>query len=140
MSDGRPFFPRSTQNSRILDVLTDGGWHTCAAIHQRAGFSRLNSRVAELRTRGYMIECRHVEGAARGPEAYEYRLVGTPGAGEPWGVAGLPASDTASVDPCGDVAVSSPAPGASARETPPDLPADRDNGAPDTCVQLRLVA
>jgi hypothetical protein len=39
-----------------MRVLRDGRWHTAAEIHQLAGFSRLNSRISELRKRGYEIE------------------------------------------------------------------------------------
>ena len=69
-----------SQSQRILAVLNDNRWHTVAEIHRRAGFSRLNSRVAELRARGYGIECEHVSGHGRGSEAYRYRLVSRPAA------------------------------------------------------------
>lgn len=61
-----------SQNSRILAVLADGHPHTTAEIHRIAGFSRLNSRIAELRKRGHVIECAYIGGT--GPEAFEYRL------------------------------------------------------------------
>jgi hypothetical protein len=61
-----------SQNSRILSVLADGNPHTTAEIHRIAGFSRLNSRIAELRKRGLVIECAYIGGT--GPEAFEYRL------------------------------------------------------------------
>lgn len=64
-----------SQNHRILRVLGDGDWHTTAEIHRRAGFSRLNSRVAELRSRGFVIECERVSGES-GARGYAYRLVG----------------------------------------------------------------
>lgn len=63
-----------SQNSRILDVLADGRAHTTRVIHERAGFSRLNSRIAELRSRGYVIECFHVPGKT-GSDGYGYRLL-----------------------------------------------------------------
>lgn len=67
-----------SQVDRIAAVLADGEWHTTSAIHRVVGFCRLNSRVAELRARltvyGKTIECRHVAGAAKGADAYEYRL------------------------------------------------------------------
>lgn len=81
---------RESQNDRILAVLRHANWYaltahgndghrwlTTAEIHRRAGFSRLNSRIAELRKRGYLIECRRIEGAAPGPDAQEYRLYET---------------------------------------------------------------
>jgi hypothetical protein len=65
-----------SQNSRILAVLADGHWHTTAEIHRLAGFSRLNSRIAEINGRpGYTIE--H-DGAGGGAEKHRYRLVATP--------------------------------------------------------------
>ncbi len=45
---------------------------TAAEIHRIAGSSRLNSRISELRKRGWVIECRHVGG--NGPDAYLYEL------------------------------------------------------------------
>lgn len=64
---------RDSQTQRILAVLADGQEHSCAEIHQQAGFSRLNSRIAELRSRGHTIRCRQLAGKA-GPEAYLYQL------------------------------------------------------------------
>lgn len=70
---GRPRKP--SQCDRILRVLRDGNWHSAAEIHQRCGYSRLNSRISELRRRGHnILPSRRVEGAS-GPEAYEYRLI-----------------------------------------------------------------
>jgi hypothetical protein len=71
----------ASQNDRIVSVLADGGWHTTADIHRRAGFSRLNSRVSELRKRGLVIECRAVDGMRSGPDGFEYRLLGGTGVG-----------------------------------------------------------
>lgn len=74
MSDNAATEPRrDSQTSRILAVLKDGHEHSCAEIHQRAGFSRLNSRIAELRSRGHVIRCRQLPGKA-GPKAYLYQL------------------------------------------------------------------
>lgn len=64
-----------SQTARILDVLADGEWHTVREIHARAGYSRLNSRVSELRNRGLVIESDHIE-APTHVERYRYRLVG----------------------------------------------------------------
>lgn len=68
----------ASQNARILSVLRDGRPHTTAEIHATAGFSRLNSRINELRGRHYVIECNRIEGVPAGPHAQEYRLVSTP--------------------------------------------------------------
>jgi hypothetical protein len=54
-----------------MAVLKDGAWHTAAEIHQRAGFSRLNSRISELRKKGHAIEHRTTGVGAAGSE---YRL------------------------------------------------------------------
>lgn len=69
---------RASQCDLIANVLRDGRWHTTAEIHRRCGFSRLNSRIADLRRRRSMvIECRHIDGQNSGPNAFEYRLTGT---------------------------------------------------------------
>jgi hypothetical protein len=82
-ADGLGRRGRATQCDLIAHVLRDGGWHTTAEIHRRCGFSRLNSRIAELRRRrGMRIECRHVDGQHTGPNAFEYRLVVTPEAAD----------------------------------------------------------
>lgn len=66
-----------SQCDRILDALRHGGWMTTAAIHREAGFSRLNSRVSELRKRGHVIEHEHVPGKT-GAKGSRYRWVGAP--------------------------------------------------------------
>lgn len=58
-----------SQCARVLNVLQDGREHAMREIHERAGFMRLNSRIAELRSRGHNIEC-----VRRGNEWF-YRLV-----------------------------------------------------------------
>lgn len=66
----------TSQCDRILAVLADGEWHSVADIHAHAGYSRLNSRVAELRSRGHRIECdQHGEGD-RATDRFRYRLLG----------------------------------------------------------------
>lgn len=65
-----------SQADLIARVLADGRPHTAAEIHHQVGFCRLNSRVAELRSRrGMNIVCAHLPEHGRGPDAYEYRLV-----------------------------------------------------------------
>jgi hypothetical protein len=69
---------RRSQCSLIAAFLADGAWHTTSEIHQRCGFSRLNSRIAELRSsRAMVIESKRIEDIPNGPEAYAYRLVET---------------------------------------------------------------
>lgn len=68
-----------SQTSRVLAVLKDGNPHSIEEIHERAGSMRLNSRIAELRTRGHNIVCiRHREwdnARKREQVQYQYRLV-----------------------------------------------------------------
>ena len=67
-----------SQNYRILRALEGGAWTTVPKIHRRAGSSRLNSRIHELRDKhGYDIECERVAGR-KGAGAYRYRLLGGP--------------------------------------------------------------
>lgn len=62
-----------TQKQRILEVLSDGRWHTATELY-RTGCV-LHSRISDLRNKdGYTIERRNVGGV--GAEAHEYRLVG----------------------------------------------------------------
>lgn len=62
-----------SQNARVLEVLADGLGHSAAEIHARAGFMRLNSRVAELRSKhGFDISC--VQTGPAGPEHFVYQL------------------------------------------------------------------
>lgn len=63
---------RYSQSKKILDALSTGP-KSAAEIHQLCGPSRLNSRVAELRKRGHVIECERVPGGS-GPGAYVYTL------------------------------------------------------------------
>lgn len=67
-----------SQNERILDCLRDGKFWTTAGIHRRAGTSRLNSRISELRSRGYNIEHRRVHGVTE-PRSHQYRWADAPG-------------------------------------------------------------
>lgn len=68
-----------SQTQRILNYLSDGQPHTVAEIHQACGYSRLNSRVADLRKRGFAIYCRSIPGKT-GSEGYSYQLERAPGA------------------------------------------------------------
>lgn len=66
-----------SQCAAILEVLADREWHTVADVHRQAGYSRLNSRVSELRARGHDIECETTDGE-RAVDRYRYRLVSSP--------------------------------------------------------------
>lgn len=67
-----------SQGARILNALRDARWTSVAEVHRRAGTSRLNSRVSELRKRGFTIEHRVVKGKARASLAHQYRLIDPP--------------------------------------------------------------
>jgi hypothetical protein len=68
---------RRTHCQIVLDVLGDRRWHTSSEIEQ-AQPMRVNSRVAELRRRGYLIEHKHLGGVPEGTAAHAYRLAATP--------------------------------------------------------------
>lgn len=61
-----------SQSADLLALLSDGRPHEMRAIHRAIGFCRLNSRVSELRDRGYRIECDKTGGQ------YVYTLVSRP--------------------------------------------------------------
>ena len=63
-----------SQNARLLEVLADGEWHTSTELHERCGYMRTNSRIAELRTHGHVIAGESVPGKT-GTDGYRYRLV-----------------------------------------------------------------
>lgn len=67
----------NSQNARILRALADRRWHTVASIHRRAGTSRLNSRISELRKYGYEIEHETIAGKS-GALGHRYRLLNPP--------------------------------------------------------------
>ena len=71
----------NSQNARILKTLSDGSFHSVANIHRKAGASRLNSRVSELRKYGYEIEKEQVAGKS-GSLGFRYRLLNPPSAAE----------------------------------------------------------
>ena len=75
-----PLKPNS-QNARILRVLSDGKWKTSAALQRKAGMSRLNSRISELRKHGYEIEHEKSSGKS-GPLGHRYRLLNPPSQAE----------------------------------------------------------
>lgn len=63
-----------SQNARLLAVLSDGEWHTSRELHERCGYMRTNSRVAELRSHGHDIQGESVPGKT-GTDGYRYRLL-----------------------------------------------------------------
>lgn len=66
-----------SQNARLLDVLADGEWHVSTELHERCGYMRTNSRIAELRTHGHRILGESVPGKT-GTDGYRYRLLDVP--------------------------------------------------------------
>src|SRR5262245_7797572 len=68
-----------THCGRVLAALTDGRWHTTRELYRTAGPMILHSRVADLRAKGYDVECEHVPGRGNGAAAYRYRWVDAPG-------------------------------------------------------------
>lgn len=64
-----------SQTHRLLEVLRRDS-ATNAQIHALAGHMIVNSRVAELRKQGYVIECEYVGG--KGANAYRYSLLAEP--------------------------------------------------------------
>jgi len=66
-----------SQNARLLDALADGEWHTSTELHERCGYMRTNSRIAELRSHGHRILGESVPGKT-GTDGYRYRLLVEP--------------------------------------------------------------
>lgn len=62
-----------TQSEQILVALQRGERVTPHTAHERWGCLALHSRIAELRERGYRIECQIVTGNGR--RWGEYRLI-----------------------------------------------------------------
>lgn len=73
-----PNVKAGSQSERILRVLADRQWHTTAGIHRKAGTSRLNSRISELRSRGYRIEHERRNGPTE-TRSHAYRWLDAPG-------------------------------------------------------------
>lgn len=64
-----------SQNARLLAALSDGAWHTSRELHERCGYMRTNSRIAELRSKhGHTILGESIPGKT-GTDGYRYRLV-----------------------------------------------------------------
>lgn len=61
-----------SQSADLLALLSDGRPHEMRAIHRSIGFMRLNSRIAELRGRGYGIVC------DKSNREYVYTLISRP--------------------------------------------------------------
>src|SRR5688500_16823657 len=75
-----------SQTARLLAVLADGRWHLSRELHERCGYMRTNSRIAELRARGHVIAGESVPGKT-GTDGYRYRLLSTLDADPTAGVA-----------------------------------------------------
>lgn len=71
---------RVTHDSKVLAALRAGP-QTSAALYELGCIA--HSRVASLRAKGHVIECRRVPGERRSSIAYEYTLVSSPLDGKP---------------------------------------------------------
>lgn len=69
------FLAPGSQHVRVLEVLSDGRWHTSSELYRRV-HCVLHSRIYQLREMGYDIPHR---GGGPGAEAHEYRLASRPG-------------------------------------------------------------
>lgn len=74
MTDVKP----DTHCGRVLAALADGKPHTTRQLYREAGPMILHSRVAELRKKGYRIECEHIKGKTTGAGAYRYTWIDAP--------------------------------------------------------------
>lgn len=63
---------RQSQNAQILELLSGGQWVGHHRLYEIGCVA--HSRIAELRTRGYVIEQRRVK--VDGRPVWEYRLIG----------------------------------------------------------------
>jgi hypothetical protein len=68
-----------SQNQTILELLLEHQGHWLDRPRQRLPFVLWNSRVAELRRRGYDIKCRRVYREDIQQNEYQYRLYSGPG-------------------------------------------------------------
>ena len=48
---------KSTQASRLLDVLSDGQWHNSLELYRSGLYGVVHSNVAALRKKGHTIAC-----------------------------------------------------------------------------------
>jgi len=74
MTEVRP----ETHCGRVLAVLADGKPHTTRDLYRQAGPMILHSRIADLRTKGYRIQCEHIAGKGTGAGAYRYQWLDAP--------------------------------------------------------------
>jgi hypothetical protein len=82
---------RRSQNARILDLLSDGRFHSHHELYAIGCVA--HSRIAELRARGHEIEQRR-KAAPDGPY-WEYRLISSPARLEHSQPAAQPQAETA---------------------------------------------
>lgn len=60
----------SDRLQKVLNVLSDGQWHSTLDIMLKTYLCAVGSAVSELRANGYDIECRCVKHGR-----YEYKLI-----------------------------------------------------------------
>jgi len=63
---------------RVLAALSDGQAKTTRQLYRECGPMILHSRVADLRAKGYRIECQHIAGKGTGAGAYRYQWLDAP--------------------------------------------------------------
>src|SRR3990167_6883886 len=63
--------PELTHCEKVLALLADKEWHLAAELYRLGCIA--HSRIAELRSRGHVIECERCDG--EGAAAYRYRLL-----------------------------------------------------------------
>lgn len=64
---------RDSQNSKVLELLKDGGWWSMPQLAFSSGSFNVHSRIAELRKRGHIILNRTTR-LPDGTVASEYQL------------------------------------------------------------------
>ena len=75
---GRPrTAAKPSQAQRMADLLADGQWHSDAELWD-IGVGRPNSRAAELRSRGFMVEHRREASEVLPSRAHQYRITSRP--------------------------------------------------------------
>ena len=68
--DVKPAFAkRKTHRDALLDLLSDGAWHTMTELAEVSGY-RYSARIFELRKKGHRIEKQTL-----GADVYWYRLL-----------------------------------------------------------------
>jgi hypothetical protein len=65
--------PLCLQNA--LRALGDGGWHGSLKLAEQLHTPAVGSTMADLRKKGYTVECEYVGRSKTGAKLYKYRLI-----------------------------------------------------------------